>query len=220
LFTASLSQAATAGTITYTLEGTWAGYSADVSGGNPSNITTLGPTYVILTATGQTPDTLSGGVYYVPLTDASIVVSGSPSLSGDLGASSAAAFAAGIGGHGKTAGFGAFPATYLVGAYSLGIEFKGAGLSGYTGVTNLAPTHVSILLSPDAGPFPSVVPAGTPAFTLSVGSKGMLFDSFGIDTTFSATTAPEPATWAMLILGIGGVGAVQRRRREGMPAPV
>ena len=29
---------------------------------------------------------------------------------------------------------------------------------------------------------------------------------------------PEPATWAMMILGFGGVGAVTRRRRAGMSA--
>jgi hypothetical protein len=29
---------------------------------------------------------------------------------------------------------------------------------------------------------------------------------------------PEPATWAMMIIGFGGVGAILRRRREALPA--
>jgi hypothetical protein len=32
--------------------------------------------------------------------------------------------------------------------------------------------------------------------------------------TFAAGTAPEPATWAMMLLGVGAVGAVARRRRS------
>ena len=35
----------------------------------------------------------------------------------------------------------------------------------------------------------------------------------------SIAAVPEPSTWAMMILGIGGLGAVLRRRRSGMTAP-
>jgi hypothetical protein len=31
---------------------------------------------------------------------------------------------------------------------------------------------------------------------------------------------PEPASWALLILGFGGIGAVQRRKRPNAPAPI
>lgn len=39
------------------------------------------------------------------------------------------------------------------------------------------------------------------------------YDSTGLSAT--VTSVPEPATWAMMILGMGGMGAVLRRRREG-----
>jgi hypothetical protein len=43
------------------------------------------------------------------------------------------------------------------------------------------------------------------------GSTGHL--SWAISGGGGATSAPEPATWAMMLLGFGGMGAVLRRRR-------
>ncbi len=37
------------------------------------------------------------------------------------------------------------------------------------------------------------------------------------DGTYTAVAVPEPATWALMIVGFGGLGAVLRRRREGLP---
>jgi hypothetical protein len=34
--------------------------------------------------------------------------------------------------------------------------------------------------------------------------------------TLTGVGVPEPATWAMMILGFGGVGAVMRQRRRGV----
>jgi hypothetical protein len=201
-----------AGAITYTLQGTWSGYSADLSSGSALNVTALGPTHVILTVTGDGADTLSSGGYFVQVTDASIMVSGSPGLSGDLSPPAGAAFVAGTGIYNAKAGFGAFPSGYLTGAFNDNILFTGAGLSGYEGATTLAPTSVSLLLAPDAGPFPSPVPPDVPAFKLNVGTKGLLFDSFGSDTTFSASV-PEPGAWTLITLGIGVAGGALRRRR-------
>ena len=41
-------------------------------------------------------------------------------------------------------------------------------------------------------------------------------DSLGgyVDNIKLSTAVPEPATWAMMIFGLGGVGAVMRRRRQ------
>ena len=41
-------------------------------------------------------------------------------------------------------------------------------------------------------------------------------------TTFSATTTavPEPATWALMLLGFGGIGMAMRRRRQPVLAQV
>jgi len=209
--TLMLAGQAAAATVTYTLQGTWGGYSADLdSNGNAYNVVALNPTYVVLKAYGQTPETSQGNADFVQLTDATILVSGSPALSGDLGASTSSAFAVGTGPFSGAAAFGDFDTSYLVGAFNPGILFSGAGLNGFTGVTNLGPIPVTFLALPSP---PSFLPPGTPDFTVSVGSKGMLFASFGEDTTFSAAI-PEPATWGLMILGVLGAGAALRARRR------
>jgi hypothetical protein len=38
----------------------------------------------------------------------------------------------------------------------------------------------------------------------------------GVDDNNPGGEVPEPATWAMMILGFGGVGGLMRRRRETM----
>jgi PEP-CTERM motif len=40
------------------------------------------------------------------------------------------------------------------------------------------------------------------------------------EQVIGVTAVPEPATWTMLILGMGGLGAAMRRRREGLLAAV
>jgi hypothetical protein len=58
----------------------------------------------------------------------------------------------------------------------------------------------------------------TPILNALSGETLSSFNAFG-SGNFSAeplpTGVPEPATWAMLVLGMGMVGAVRRRRREG-----
>ena len=53
------------------------------------------------------------------------------------------------------------------------------------------------------------------ANTLGLGSWAAGSD-ISIDVEFSG--APEPATWAMLILGVAGIGAVLRRRNAVLAA--
>jgi len=38
------------------------------------------------------------------------------------------------------------------------------------------------------------------------------------NATITAGAVPEPATWALLIAGFGGIGAAQRRRRSAVAA--
>ena len=50
--------------------------------------------------------------------------------------------------------------------------------------------------------------------TLTGGGYGPLIDDFAIDIGPTAAVVPEPATWAMMIAGVGLVGAGLRRRRR------
>jgi hypothetical protein len=49
--------------------------------------------------------------------------------------------------------------------------------------------------------------------TTSADNIGPVIDNFSLTTT-GGGAAPEPATWAMLIIGFGGVGSALRRRRR------
>ena len=59
---------------------------------------------------------------------------------------------------------------------------------------------------------------GIGTFTLTLqGTPGTQTGSFGGSVAFQAQSAvPEPATWAMMLLGFGAVGFSIRRRRPGM----
>lgn len=61
---------------------------------------------------------------------------------------------------------------------------------------------------------------GTFSATFDGESVQALLSDLPTDTpfsaTFTATTVPEPATWAMMILGVAMIGFAARRRREGV----
>jgi hypothetical protein len=93
-----------------------------------------------------------------------------------------------------------------LGGTSLGLQVSAPSdvisyTSDFFAAADLIPTNFSIALS-------SVLPAS------HVGANGHLAPfRASAATTFSATTAvPEPATWAMLIVGFGLVGAAARVR--------
>ncbi|HEX2815778.1 MAG TPA: PEPxxWA-CTERM sorting domain-containing protein, partial [Phenylobacterium sp.] len=62
---------------------------------------------------------------------------------------------------------------------------------------------------------------GPVTFEFDFNSFGQPAKDFVVDRVYFAPTAdvggvPEPATWAMMLVGFGGLGACLRRRRAGM----
>jgi hypothetical protein len=111
---------------------------------------------------------------------------------------------------------GAYPITfYGSGGSVLGsLDLAAADIlpPGYSG--GIFPTGVT---SPLPGLFIGFTSAGNDIFGFSVGPSASINDSFAIDDvrwTSLRALVPEPSTWAMLLLGFGGLGAVLRRGRR------
>jgi hypothetical protein len=58
--------------------------------------------------------------------------------------------------------------------------------------------------------------AGTSFNPMTTNAYGELAskDGFGVFGTFNVAAVPEPSTWAMMILGFAGIGAITYRRRK------
>ncbi len=54
--------------------------------------------------------------------------------------------------------------------------------------------------------------------TTTTCTRGLNQAQFGLDNVSFANPVPEPGTWAMLCVGLVGVGVVARRRRAAIPA--
>jgi hypothetical protein len=52
----------------------------------------------------------------------------------------------------------------------------------------------------------------SPTFSHASTTDGLSFFA-GVDTSFDGVFVPEPATWAMMLAGFGGLGLVASRRR-------
>ncbi|MDB5422924.1 MAG: hypothetical protein JWQ29_340 [Phenylobacterium sp.] len=98
--------------------------------------------------------------------------------------------------------------------------------AGGTGSTNLSVSN--------GGAFTSLTSDFEPFFNLDAGSEEFALNLLGVTPAFGANsgkalksfrangggnfsfeTVPEPATWGLMILGFGGIGAMIRRRRQG-----
>lgn len=89
----------------------------------------------------------------------------------------------------------------------VGDIFGPFGFRHYT-LSFVAPQDVMVKLALGGGN------PGAPAFgTPAPDDTGALLDNLGLDITSPAAAAPEPATWAMMLMGFGGLGATLRRRR-------
>jgi large repetitive protein len=115
----------------------------------------------------------------------------------------------------STTGFGGAPATYTNWDVSTGIATLEASQSGATGIwsdlasgVNYASTGVG---SADNGTqvFIALDAAAIAAINADVGGQ------WAVGGTLSSAV-PEPSTWAMMLLGLAGLGALARSRRRTM----
>jgi hypothetical protein len=100
----------------------------------------------------------------------------------------------------------------------LGDAFNGAYLNTFTGVYALvgaAPTlDVRAVLGTRASSVSSASFGNTAAFQMSLPSDVTYSSASGV--FLSAAPVPEPETWAMMLAGMGVVGLMARRRRQGV----
>jgi PEP-CTERM motif len=82
------------------------------------------------------------------------------------------------------------------------------GLANNTNGSSTANNDFVLGINNSAGASPTVLSF---SFT-TAGAPGSLFRSF--DNVLSVTAVPEPATWLMMIVGFGAVGASIRRARK------
>jgi hypothetical protein len=85
-------------------------------------------------------------------------------------------------------------------SYSTLIVFVNAALKHYKMLTSVSPISGLSIVAPGGGQ----IATDQGLLTLNTGAS---------DGRFWAAVVPEPGTWAMMILGLGGVGAAMRRRR-------
>jgi hypothetical protein len=186
-FALASTTAAWAGPITYTLSGVGGGAYVDFA--DPTmTIHGFAPEAISFIGEGDTPGAVSGGVERVPLLAGQVF-----GLFGNafipVGAESVFAVSASA----NTASFGDYDGV----TDSPSVLFHGLG--AYDGVSGLGPTPVTDVTF---NPFP--VYAGGHYY-------GVEFTSF-TGATFSAAV-PEPAAWALMMVGVGLAGASLRRRR-------
>jgi PEP-CTERM motif len=79
-------------------------------------------------------------------------------------------------------------------------------LTAITGITRTTPGFLDVTAS---GIFNWAGFTSTPG-TFEFSTQGTNITSF----SFSAQAVPEPATWALMLLGFGGIGLAMRRRRK------
>ena len=119
-----------------------------------------------------------------------------------------------------------------------------SGQLSNTGITPGGPGNINfsnILLDGMANMFSLVTPAGAAetwaccqpggngAFTLGTGPHTLTFTAtntsnvlgtYSGNFNFAVAPVPEPATWAMMLLGFGGIGFAMRRRRSPVLAQI
>lgn len=124
-------------------------------------------------------------------------------------------------------GYGGTPAGCGAGSYSLGLNFVngsvfagGDGLDFYSLITLSADANAG---PPNQGYYPGTLDAYIDPMILFSADLNLSDYSLSVGGVSAPLTAggngaggvPEPAAWAMMLLGFGGIGAAIRRRRSG-----
>ena len=115
--------------------------------------------------------------------------------------------------------------TATAGSVTIGVQTSTTGASNDVDFTNVFLTGTGLVgnvLIPQTFGDPletrglANLALGIGTFVLTLeGTPGTQTGSFGGSVAFQAQSAvPEPGTWAMMLLGFGGMGVVMRRRRR------
>ncbi|MEO5492397.1 MAG: choice-of-anchor C family protein [Sphingomonas sp.] len=91
---------------------------------------------------------------------------------------------------------------------TVGVTATGNATGNYSVATTAFPPNVT-----NWSPFNYVFTATGTSTTLTFASTGTTAFGAALDNV-NVTAVPEPATWALMILGFGAVGGVMRRRRQ------
>ncbi len=111
--------------------------------------------------------------------------------------------------------------------YAFGAYFSGIQTAFFPDVVTFSDGTAQSILIPGTGTNNSVGALSFVGFTdagkaitsitLNAGSASLGADAIGVDDVrFAVAAVPETATWAMMIVGFGAVGAGLRRRRQGV----
>lgn len=101
---------------------------------------------------------------------------------------------------------------------------SGAGLGGANGSVNVTAagagssllTGVTLPYNPGAVEFSATATGVNPASVVLAFDNGNAALIASSRASISSSAVPEPATWAMMLVGFAGVGASMRRRRSGL----
>ena len=114
------------------------------------------------------------------------------------------------------------------GIYSVNVGTSSDGVTFTSGtLTDMLTSTVYNLVVTDAGlglrlgpPFTGTVSLAPGDYTLAVNGTATGGGSFAGTVTILAAAVPEPATWAMMLLGFGAIGLSMRKRRRPVLAQV